>query len=241
MYDPPPTYAPTMAPSISKALSMAGLTTKNTNETTIGVNNLTKDGESKYDYVGGPDDSSYSEKDDNEISLSNATMIDTGDGDKNSENNTAVEETDHIRLDDRDDESNLTGSHQHRNLWSSFVGFLYNRRLLDDMPNNSTDEVTPETTLIDIGDHDDDNIADLSRTSGDSLMNSTETDDAEGGVADNQAEYVKPIEEPVEEDPADAAIEAGEAERRLLYDCVICRKNFTNRQDSCNMCNSQGC
>jgi hypothetical protein len=43
-------------------------------------------------------------------------------------------------------------------------------------------------------------------------MNSTETDDAEGGEGDNQAEAGKPIEESAEEDPADAAIEAGEPE-----------------------------
>lgn len=183
---------------------------KNTNETTGGVNNSTKDGESKHEYVGAPDDSSYSEKDDSEISDSNATMIDTSDGDNNAENNTAIEEID--ISDDRDDESNLTGSHQHRNMWSSFVDFLYNRRLLDEMPNNSADKVTPETAPIDIGDHDDDDIAGLSRTSGSSLMNSTETDDAEGGEGDNQAEAGKPIEESAGEDPADAAIEAGEPE-----------------------------
>ena len=210
MYDPPPTHAPTMAPSISIASSMTGINMENTKETTGGVNNSTKDGESKHGYVGAPDDSSYSEKNDSKISDSNATMLDTSDGDNNAENNTAIEEID--ILDDRYDESNLTGSHQHRNMWSSFVDFLYNRRLLDEMPNNSADNVTPETAPIDIGDHDDDDIAGLSRTSGSSLMNSTETDDAEGGEGDNQAEAGKPIEESAEEDPADAAIEAGEPE-----------------------------
>jgi hypothetical protein len=208
MYDPSPTHAPTVPPSI--ASSMAWSSMKNTNETTRGVNNSTEDGESKYDNVGAPDDFGYSKKDGNEISNSNTTMIDTGDGDNNAENNTAIEEI--YRLDDRDDESNLTGSHRHRNLWSLFVDFLYNRKLLDEMPNNSTDEVTPETAPIDVGDDNHDDIAGLSLTSGDSLMNTTEKDDAEGDVVDNQAAAGKPIEEPVEEDPADAAIEAGEPE-----------------------------
>jgi hypothetical protein len=240
---------------------------KNINETARGGDNSTKYGVSKH---GAQNSSSYysgkdaSEKS-SEISESAESNITNGGGDDIVGNSTVIEEKGHAPLDDREDEFNMTGIHQHRNLWSSLVDFLYSRWQLAEIPDNSTDEVSLEITSGALDEDDDDiPIPEFSLTSGGVLMNSTV--DAEGfagrrqlaeipdnstdevsleitsgaldehdddipipefsltsggvlmnstvdaeGFADDQTEAEKP-EEPIEKDPADAAIEAGEPE-----------------------------
>jgi hypothetical protein len=209
MYDPPPTHAPTTAPSI--APSKAETSMKNMNETAMEGDNLTKYGESEHDYLGAPNASGYySEKNASEISESTESNLTAGGGDEIIGNSTAIEEIDHAKLNDREDEFNTTGIHQHRNLWSSLVNFLYSRRQLAEISDNSMDEISLGITSGTLDEDDDEiPIPEFSTTSGDVLMNSTGTANAEE-LADDHIGAEKSFEEPSEKDPADAAIEAGE-------------------------------
>ncbi len=154
---------------------------KNMNETAMEGDNLTKYGESEHDYLGAPNASGYySEKNASEISESTESNLTAGGGDEIIGNSTAIEEIDHAKLNDREDEFNTTGIHQHRNLWSSLVNFLYSRRQLAEISDNSMDEISLGITSGTLDEDDDEiPIPEFSTTSGDVLMNSTGTANAE--------------------------------------------------------------